>query len=233
MHIESRWLKEIYHEVIVPRRRRIQTHPFVLEMQAGVAERVQAEAFFSGLYWHLLDFGKHVSHLLAKRPLSVAELIQNRSEDKDGDTEILGRIVKAFGGPLQTLDARPWSYRPHSVWIRHDALLRSAIYSQDLPWQVGTAALNVGIESLVPSMIEPLFQAAIERYHVQRDQAAWLESRSGEEEKQHGENGFIILDKMVPIDDIKMIDQCRFFIEALSSSMAFGLLESGMRDSNK
>ena len=223
------WLQACNDQLIEPRKRVIQNHPFIQAMLAGQVEREDAERYFSGLMWHLLDFGKHVAHLMAKRPAEVAQLIAGRSEDKDGDTEILVRIVEALGGPVEQLLERPWSYRPHPVWITHDALLRSVIYSTDLPWQVGTAGLNVGIETLVPTMIEPLFKAATENFRFSAEQAAWLASRSGEEEKHHGENGFLILAETVGATDRALQEKCRFAIDALSYSMAYRLLESGRR----
>jgi pyrroloquinoline quinone (PQQ) biosynthesis protein C len=222
------WLSAVHENVILPRRRVIETHPFMLAMLAGSAEKRNAERYFSGLQWHLLDFGKHVGHLISKRSPEVERIIAGRSEDKDGNTDVLSRIVRAFGGPAELIEKTPWRYRPHPVWVHHDALLRAAIYSTDLPWQAGTAALTVGIESLVPFMIEPLFKASIEKYGVTNHQAAWLESRAGEEEKQHGENGYLILSQMVPAEDKEMQEKCTFFIEALSHSMAYGLLSSGL-----
>lgn len=221
------WLKNAHETILLPRRRAIETHAFTLAMEAGSAEPRDAERYFSGLMWHLLDFGKHVAHHMAKRPPEVARFLEGRSEDTDGDTEILAQVVRAFGGPLETLRNSPWEYRPHPVWSRHDALLRSAIYSTDLPWQVGTAALNVGIESLVPTMIEPLFRASVRNYGVSTADARWLESRSVEEEKQHGENGYAVLTEFVPPQDRLLQSQCLYFIDQLSASMAYGLLESG------
>ncbi len=221
------WLEEIYRETILPRRNQIQNHPFMNAMKSGTATDSQAERYFSGLFWHLLDFGKHVEHLMKKRPPEVGDLLQGRAEDKDGDTDILGRIVDRFGGPRELIGKSPWVYRPHANWIQHDALLRSAIYSTDLPWQVGTAALNVGIESLVPWMIGPLFAACRERYGLDSNQAEWLESRSGEAEIQHGENGFIILKHFVSESDLSLQQQCRFYVDALSESMAERLLATG------
>jgi pyrroloquinoline quinone (PQQ) biosynthesis protein C len=223
------WIRELDQAVLAPRRRAIEVHPFTLAMQKGTAEPRDAEPYFSGLMWHLLEFGKHVAHHMKRRDPAVAEFLVGRSEDVDGDTEILGRIVRAFGGPVDQIQNRPWTYRPHPVWIRHDALLRSAIYSEDLPWQVGTAALNVGIESLVPTMIEPLFKATVDHYGISRNEAEWLESRAGEAERQHGENGYYILNQFVSPDDSALKEKCSFFIEALSGSMAYGLLDSGLR----
>ena len=219
----------MHRDLIVPRRRAIEKHPFILAMQAGLAERRDAEKYFSGLMWHLMDFGKHVAHLMGKRDPKVTEFLKGRSEDQDGDTGILGRIVAAFGGPVDQLVRAPWTYEPHPVWVTHDALLRSAIYSTDLEWQVGTAALNVGIESLVPYMIGPLFEACVRQYGVTPSQAQWLESRSGEEERQHGENGFLVLAEFVRTDDLVLQQKCRWFVDQLSRSMAYGLLESGLR----
>lgn len=225
------WLKSVHETLLLPRRKAIESHPFTAAMEAGSAEPRDAEKYFSGLMWHLLDFGKHVGHLMAKRPPEVARFLEGRSEDTDGDTEILAQVVRAFGGPLEVLRESPWEYRPDPVWSRHDALLRSAIYSTDLPWQVGTAALNVGIESLVPTMIEPLFRASVRNYGVSSADARWLESRSGEEEKQHGENGYAVLAEFVPLQDRLLQSQCIFYIDQLSASMAYGLLESGKRTS--
>ncbi len=222
------WLESCRNELVIPRRRVIENHPFIRAMLAGQAEREDAEKFFSGLMWHLLDFGKHVSYLMQKRPASVSKLLEGRSEDKDGDTGILKRIVDALDGPSEQIETRPWTYRPHPVWITHDALLRSAVYSSDLPWQVGAAALNVGIETLVPSMIEPLFHAATKNYRLSENQAEWLQSRSGEAERQHGENGFILLSEFVSPHDHELQQKCRFYIDALSYSMAYRLLESGV-----
>ena len=222
------WILKIQEELIEPRRRVIENHPFVRGMLAGQVERADAERFFSGLMWHLLDFGNHVGHLMAKRPAEVSRVLEGRSEDQDGDTTILRRIVDALGGPSEQIEKRPWTYRAHPVWITHDALLRSAVYSPDFPWQVSAAALNVGIETLVPSMIEPLFHAAKKNYHLSDSQAEWLESRSGEAERQHGENGYILLAKFVGEDDRALQEKCRFQIDALSYSMAYRLLESGI-----
>lgn len=221
------WLYNIHYDVLVPRRQKILSHPFIKSMNEGSSEKHHAEGYFSGLMWHLLDFGKHVSHLMSKRDPEVSIFLKGRSEDKDGDTEILARIVEAFGGPNSLIKQTPWSYRPDPIWIAHDSLLRASIYSEDLEWQVGTAALNVGIESLVPHMIEPLFKACIKNYEVSSHQAQWLESRSGEEEKQHGENGYWVLAKFVDPKDEKLIQKCRFYIDALSYSMAYRLLETG------
>jgi hypothetical protein len=223
------WLQKCHRELIVPRRKAIENHPFTLAMENGSAEPRDAQRYFSGLMWHLLDFGKHAGHLFAKRPPDVENLLEGRSEDKDGDTGILSRIVRAFGGPVELIESTPWRYQPHPVWTQHDALLRAAIYSTDLPWQVGTAALNVGIEALVPFMIEPLFRASVRNYRVDSKQAAWLESRAGEEEKQHGDNGYLLLSRFVPAKDTKLQEQCAFYIDALSASMAYGLLSSGLR----
>lgn len=223
------WLAAIHHDLVEPRRQAIARHPFMEQMLAGRAERRDAGVFFAGLLWHLLDFGKHVAHLMDKRPAIVGQLLTDRSEDKDGDTDILARIVGAFGQDAALIEKTPWRFSPHRVWIHHDALLRSAVYSTDYPWQVGTAALNVGIESLVPDMIEPLFRASIRNYGVTSTQAQWLASRSGEAERQHGENGYLLLTRYVDSEDLVLQDQCRFFVEALSDSMAYGLLESGLK----
>jgi hypothetical protein len=187
-----------------------------------------AERFFAGLMWHLQDFGKHVEHLIKKRPPEASQLLANRSEDEDGDTDVLKRIVTRLGGNTELIFREPYLYKPHPVWITHDALLRSAIYSTDFPWQAGTAALNAGIETLVPTMIEPLFVAATKCYGLTSEDAAWLESRAGEEERQHGENGWILLNHFVRPDDSALQSLCRFQIDALSYSMAYRLLESGM-----
>jgi hypothetical protein len=222
------WLKQCQIDLIEPRRRAIENHPFVLGMLLGSVEKTSAERFFSGLMWHLLEFGTHVSHLMSKRPREASELLQGRSEDQSGDTKILRRIVEALEGPAQQIETRPWTYRPHPVWITHDALLRCAIYSQDLPWQAAAAGLNIGIECLVPTMIEPLFYAATKNYHLSESQVEWLKSRSGDAEKQHGDNGYILLSKFVKDDDISLQEKCRFQIDALSYSMAYRLLESGL-----
>jgi len=222
------WLDQCRIDLINPRRKVIENHTFIKSMLNGQAEKQQAERFFSGLMWHLLDFGKHVAYLMNKRPKEVTAFLAGRSEDKDGDTTILKRIVDALGGPALQIEKSPWTYSPHPVWVTHDALLRASIYSEDLPWQVGAAALNVGIESLVPSMIEPLFHAATRNYNLSSTQAAWLESRSGEEERQHGENGFILLAQFVAPNDTALQEKCRFYIDALSYSMAYRLLESGV-----
>lgn len=225
------WLQEIYSELIVPRRNAIQNHEFVKAMESGQVNAPQALQYFSGLMWHLLDFGKHVEHLMKKRPPEVGAFLEGRSEDEDGDTEILGKIVKAFGGDPLAIAMKPWKQKVHPIWVHHDALLRSAIYSTDFSWVVGTAALNVGIESLVPSMIEPLFKASVKLDQVSSSDAKWLESRAGEEEKQHGENGFYILNHFVDERDSALVDQCRFYIDALSHSMASRLLRTGMGES--
>ncbi len=222
------WLQEIYYDLITPRRKAIVNHEFVKAMEHGVVSKPQALQYFSGLMWHLLDFGKHVEHLMKKRPVEVATFLAGRSEDEDGDTEILGKIVKAFGGNPSEIATHPWKQKVHPIWVQHDALLRSAIYSTDFSWAVGTAALNIGIESLVPTMIEPLFKASVKNYHVSSSDAKWLESRAGEEEKQHGENGFFILNHFVDERDTALVDQCRFYIEALSHSMANRLLSTGI-----
>jgi hypothetical protein len=222
------WLASCHQDLILPRRKAIQNHRFVQSMLQGQSEKVDAEWFFSGLMWHLLDFGKHVGHLMAKRPVEVSDFLKGRSEDEDGDTGILKRIVDALGGSSDQIIKQPWTYRPHPVWITHDALLRSAVYSTDLSWQAGAAALNVGIESLVPTMIEPLFHAATKNYGLSKNQSEWLESRSGEAEKQHGENGYLILAEFVPQNDVELQQKCRFMIDALSYSMAYRLLESGL-----
>jgi hypothetical protein len=44
----------------------------------------------------------------------------------------------------------------------------------------------------------------------------------GEEEIQHGENGFLILDHYVNEADTTLQKKCVFFIDALSRSMAYG-----------
>ena len=227
-HHWPQWLEAVHQELILPRRKTIEAHPFILNMQDGKTKPEEANGYFSGLMWHLLDFGKHVSFLKDKRPSRIDQLLEGRSEDVDGDTDILARIVAQFHGPVEQIKTSPWTYRPHEVWIAHDALLRSAIYSSDFEWQVGTAALNVGIESLVPFMVEPLFKACVSRYGVTAHTARWLESRSGEDEKQHGENGYLILSQYVADDDLVLQQKCRFFIDALSHSMAFHLLRSGM-----
>ncbi len=222
------WLEEIRQEVILPCRQAIVAHPFLKAMQAGTAQPNDAQRYFSGLMWHLLPFGLHVGHLFQKRPPEVTTFLAGLPEDQDGDTEILGRIVEAFGGPLNLIVQTPWHYQPHSVWVHHDALLRAAIYSPDLSWHIGTAALNVGIESLVPTMIEPLFEASVAKYGVTSRQAQWLESRAGAIEQQHGENGFLILNHFVDPADLALQAQCRFWIKALSASMGYGLLSSGL-----
>jgi hypothetical protein len=222
------WLCEILNDVIVPKRKAIENHLFLTNMQAGTVQKKDALIYFEGLLWHLLDFGKHAEYLAKKRPIEVSEFLNGRAEDEDGDTEILSRIIKAFGGNFEKITESPWRFKVHPIWIHHDALLRAAIYSQDLPWQVGAAALNIGIESLVPFMVEPIFRATVQNYGVSSDEAKWLESRSGEEEKQHGENGFLILNEFVDTRDDLLQAQCRFFIQALSDSMAYGLLSTGL-----
>ncbi len=222
------WLDQIQEQILKPRAEEIRNHPFVLSVLSGQARREDAVHYFAGLMWHLIDFDKHVAHLHKKRPASIDDFLKERSEDKDGNTDILGRIVKEFGGPFETLVQSPWAYRPHPVWVNHDALLRSAIYSTDLSWEVGVAALNVGIESLVPTMIEPLFEGCTKNYGLSRWSAQWLESRSQEEERQHGENGFLILERYLDPDNQKVLKTCECYIDALSRSMATQLLKSGL-----
>jgi|GEM_PF-1459391 len=224
------WLAQIHENTIIPRRKVIANHTFMKAMLEGSAEPRDAQRYFSGLMWHLMGFDKLVTHLFSKRPLQVAELLNNRSEDKNGDTGILARIVSVFGGPAEEIKSAQWSYQPHPVWITHDALLRAVVYSPDLSWEIGAAGLNIGIESLVPYMIEPLFHAAVKNYGVSTTQAAWLESRAGEEEIQHGENGYILLSHFVAANDLALQEKCRFYIEALSYSMAYRLLQSGLPD---
>lgn len=222
------WILKCQNEIIEPRKRVIENHPLTVGMLNGSVEKAHAEKFFSGLMWHLQDFGKHVSHLMNKRPPEASTLLANRSEDTDGDTGVLKRIVNILGGNTEIIERSPYLHNPHPVWITHDALLRSAIYSTDFPWQAGAAALNSGIECLVPTMIEPLFIATTKRYGLTKEDAAWLDSRSGEAERQHGENGWILLNHFVKPDDFALQALCRFQIDALSYSMAYRLLESGI-----
>ncbi|NCN40642.1 hypothetical protein GW916_05270 [bacterium] len=224
----TKWLEDIKTEIIQPRAKDLVAHPFIKSMQDKTASHEDAQRYFSGLMWHLLDFDKHVRHLIKKRPQEVTTFLAGRHEDVDGDTDILGRIVEFFGGPRKQIENSPWTYTPHKVWVHHDNLLRSAIYSTDFPWQVGTAALTIGIESLVPLMIEPLYESAVKVYGVSSHQAEWLESRSGEIEKQHGENGYLILSEFADPNDEALTALARFYVDQLSYSMTYGLLESGM-----
>jgi hypothetical protein len=125
------WLRSAYTDIILPKRKIIENHPLVKSMQAGASEKQDARVYFEGLLWHLLDFGKHVSYLMAKRPPEVLTFLGDRAEDEDGDTQILGRIINAFGGNFEKIAKSPWNQRVNPIWIHHDALLRSAIYSED------------------------------------------------------------------------------------------------------
>ncbi len=77
-------------------------------------------------------------------------------------------------------------------------------------------------------MIEPLYESAVKVYGVSSHQAEWLESRSGEIEKQHGENGYLILSEFADPNDEALTALARFYVDQLSYSMTYGLLESGM-----
>lgn len=227
------WLRETHHEIILPARQRMLSHAGLQAVQAGKASRNHILSYFSGLLWHLKDFDKHVSHLMKKRPPEISRLLEGRSEDQDGSLDSLVKPVDFFGGDSQLILKSPWSYEPHEVWVHHDALLRSCIYSTDFEWQVGTAALNIGIEALVPYMVGSLLEASHKKYQFGGENAEWLESRSGEEEIQHGENGYLLLNHYIDESDHALIEKCRFFIRALSHSMSDRLFMSLRADRNE
>lgn len=220
------WVRRLHDEIIEPARNRMLRHQGLQGVVEGRAQKSAILQYFSGLLWHLRDFDKHVAFLMKKRPQEVDALMVGRSEDQDGSLDSLVRPVEFFGGNASMILETPWAFKPHPVWIHHDAMLRSCIYSQDFEWQVGAAALNVGIESFVPDMVGALMQACHQSYGFGGKNAEWLESRSGEEERQHGENGYIILNKFVEEGDVELISKCKFFIRALSDSMSRRLFSS-------
>lgn len=56
-----------------------------------------------------------------------------------------------------------------------------------------------------------------------------VKMQNGSAEKQHGENGYLLLKEFVSLHDTLLQQQCVFYIDQLSASMAYGLLESGLR----
>lgn len=128
MQPHAPWLNQLHRTILLPRRR---------GMEKGSAEPKDAERFFSGLMWHLIDFGKHVSFHMAKRPPEVSQFLSGKSEDTVRDTDI---------------------------------------------------------------------------------------------QKQHGENGYLVLSEFVGQNDLEMHERCAFYIDTLSRSMSEGLLASGPRN---
>ena len=71
--------------------------------------------------------------------------------------------------------------------------------------------------------------ASMKQYEITREQAVLLKSGSGDEEKQHRENGYLILKKFVHPHCALLQQQFVFYIGQLSASRACGLLESGLQ----
>lgn len=77
-------------------------------------------------------------------------------------------------------------------------------------------------------MLEPLLRAAVLHDGLNHHQAEWLASRSGEEERQHGDNGFILLRRSVDPTDAQLVEHCRFFVEILSDMISGTLPDTGL-----
>ena len=84
------WLKLAYFEIIQPKREIIQNHEFVQKMKLGEARKEDAKHYFAGLMWHLLDFGKHVSHLIQKRPDEVDHFLKDKIQKAHNCTDFRG-----------------------------------------------------------------------------------------------------------------------------------------------
>ena len=85
------------------------------------------------------------------------------------------------------------NYTPPQECFWHEAQLRSAIFSTDLRWQVGAAAINAGTEGIVPWMCGPLADVLQQGSGVAGLPLKWLLQRITLEEIEHGDNGFLIL----------------------------------------
>ena len=236
VHSLAPWVQDLYHDVILPRRRAAATHPFTQAIQAGQVEKSALVAYFSGMYWHVTRAGHLFGGFFARRPADVGTFLEGRAEDGHSPEEetrlqqtSLGALIDALGGDSAALQAGLTDFSPPQEWFLHETQLRSAIFSGDFPWQVGAAAINAGTEGVVPWMCGPLADALEQGYGVDGLALEWLHQRITPEEIQHGDNGFLILSHFVDEADADQVALCRFYADKLSLSMSKGLLDAGLR----
>jgi len=230
------WVRELYDNVIIPRRRRAALHPFTEAVRAGEVERSVLAAYFSGMYWHVTRAGHLFGGFFARRSPDVETFLAGRAEDGHSPEEetrlqktSLGALITEMGGDIAALEAGLLSYAPPQEWFLHETQLRSAIFSADFPWQVGAAAINAGTEGIVPWMCGPLAGALVQGYHVSPLAVEWLNQRITPEEIQHGDNGFLILSHFVDAGDAELVANCARYADRLSVSMSQSLLDCGLR----
>ncbi len=230
------WVRRLYSDTILQRRRDAATHPFTQAVRAGQVDKSALAAFFGGMYWHVTRAGHLFGGFFARRPADVETFLAGRSEDghsPEDETRLqkssLGALMDALGGDSETFAQNIVDYAPPQEWFWHETQLRSAIFSSDFPWQVGAAAINAGTEGVVPWMCGPLADALAEGYGIDGLPLEWLRQRITAEEIEHGDNGFLILSHFVDADDDDQVSACRLYADKLSLSMSKHLLDCGLR----
>lgn len=229
------WVRDLYRDVICPRRRDAATHPFIHAVGIAAIDHTALSAFFQGMYWHVTRAGHLFGGFFARRPAAVKTFLAGRAEDGHSPEEetrlqqrSLGALIEELGGDLDGFRADLENYQPPQEWFWHEAQLRSAIFSADFPWQVGAAAINAGTEGIVPWLCGPLANALEQGYGLSGASLEWLYQRITPEEIEHGDNGFLILSHFVDEDDVEQVAACCLYADKLSLSMSKHLLDCGL-----
>ena len=228
--VRAEWLRRLRADVIDPIRRDVGAHPFLVGAVAGTLPIEAIRAYLTGLLWNIAGFPECVAALASRTPRHDHEtkrlLLQNAAAEVEHPFA-LADTVRYLGGDADgPLNGTTGGYRPPKAWFDHHSLLE--LYAYQKPWIEGVAAINVGIEAIVPSQIGPLGRALHERYSVPRERMQWFHWHGGEVEQEHGNDGLRLLERYVAEDDNETQALCAYAVERIGSMLAHELPEDAL-----
>lgn len=201
--LHADWLIGLRTDVVEPIRDRALAHPFLQEVSTGSFPVHKLRRFFADLCWVIITTPGVVAALAARTPHYEHDIKTKMLENARSEwnhSRALSRTVNALGGPGDLIYQGPdhaWQALPYAWHLRN----WQVNYAYNEPWLDGIAAFAVGIESLVPTIIHPLWKACERHYGLTGEAANWLMWHGGEVEMQHGNDGLFILESRVPAGD--------------------------------
>ncbi len=212
--LHSDWLIELRRDVIEPVRDKALAHPFLADIAAGTFPVHKLRRYFADLCWTIITTPGVVASLAARTPHYEHEIKTKLLENAHSEWNhswALAQTVTALGGPGDRIYEGPehtWDALPYAWHLRNWQVL----YAYNEPWIDGVAAFAVGIEALVPTIINPLWHACEANYGLKDEALDWLAWHGGEVEMQHGNDGLLILEQKVAPDDVALQQHLRSVI---------------------
>lgn len=228
--VESEWLQQLRTEVIDPIRREVAAHPFLIGAVSGELPIAIVRHYLTGLLWNITAFPECVAALASRTPrydhATKRLLLENAAAEMDHPFALADTVRYLGGDPDPILHGPEHAYLPPHAWFDHHGLLE--LYAYKKPWIEGVAAINVGIEAVVPSQIGPLGLALHTKYGVPKEHMAWFHWHGGEVEQEHGNDGLRILERHVAPDDKETQALCGYAVRRIGSMLGHELPDDAM-----